>query len=233
MSLHERSRERRTTRFIRTPSDRVSEPHLSESVTAAYLDGALTADERRDAEAHLDACASCRMALADVMRLVDGYDGAPAAADGPTDVAPPVAPRAHTPWARRAVTGGLLAAGIAGVLLATREPGRAVDTAVVRGAAAPTTSESERPIDVVEPPETARAGAGPIVFTWRASSAGFYRVTVLTESGEPVWTLETTDTTTALPASVALVPGRSYFWRVDGIADGIVVSSGARRLRVR
>ena len=52
-------------------------------------------------------------------------------------------------------------------------------------------------------------------------------------SMQPVWSGETSDTALALPDSVALAPGRAYFWRVDGIAEGLALSSGARQLRVR
>ena len=54
---------------------------------------------------------------------------------------------------------------------------------------------------------TACTVPAPRHFTWRSANADVYRIYVLTESGDPVWTTETTDTTIALPDSVSLQSG--------------------------
>jgi len=69
-------------------------------------------------------------------------------------------------------------------------------------------------------------------FAWHRTSTDTYRVTVLTQTGEPVWSQETPDTSVTLPAAVVLEPGRTYFWRVDAIADGIAATSGPQRFLV-
>ena len=71
-----------------------------------------------------------------------------------------------------------------------------------------------------------------VAFTWHASASDAYRVTVLTETGDPVWSGETTDTTAKLPPSARLESGHTYFWRVEGIEKGIVATSGVRRLHI-
>jgi hypothetical protein len=83
----------------------------------------------------------------------------------------------------------------------------------------------------VSPADDSTATA-PLVFTWRAATADVYRISVLAEAGDPVWTAETNDTTIALPDSISLQPGRAYFWSVEGIANGIVASTGVHRLQV-
>jgi hypothetical protein len=70
------------------------------------------------------------------------------------------------------------------------------------------------------------------MFQWRSRQGDSYRVTVLTESGEPVWTAETTDTSISLPTGITLEPGRGYFWRVDAVADGLSATSGVQRFQV-
>lgn len=219
----------------------MSDEHLPESVLAAYVDQALTPDERRRADVHLDACAPCRAALVDIMRLADGYETSLGGAALETDVPPRaavVAARRASRWPRRVAVGGALAAGLAAILVASREPGARRDGARPLPDTAPVeratpSGGTDGRIAVVGPAEGEAAARRRLVFTWRAAPADLYRVTLLTGSGEPVWSGETSDTALALPDSVALAPGRAYFWRVDGIAEGLALSSGARQLRVR
>jgi hypothetical protein len=51
-------------------------------------------------------------------------------------------------------------------------------------------------------------------------------VALLAEDGEPLWTLDTSDTSVTIPASVLLQVGRTYFWRVDAVHDGVAATSG-------
>ena len=84
---------------------------------------------------------------------------------------------------------------------------------------------------IVSPGEGSIA-SDPRTFIWRAGSADVYRIYVLTESGGAVWTAETNDTTIALPDSVSLQSGRAYYWRVDGIGNGIAATTGSHRLQI-
>jgi hypothetical protein len=74
--------------------------------------------------------------------------------------------------------------------------------------------------------------AGRVVFVWRSRPGDSYRVTVLTESGEPIWAEETVDTSVTLPETIQLEKGRLYFWRVDAVADGLSATSGVQRFQV-
>ena len=76
-----------------------------------------------------------------------------------------------------------------------------------------------------------RAG---LSFTWRSQSGDpRYRFTVADARGEKLWSQVTGDTTLALPDSLQLVPGATYFWYVDALdTAGLAVSTGPRALRV-
>ncbi|MFN0182148.1 MAG: anti-sigma factor family protein [Gemmatimonadales bacterium] len=189
--------------------------HLSNDELATYLDGAL-ADEGRDrVERHLEVCPSCRDELAAVARLVD--------------TAPP--PRqAWRRGGRPLWVGVALAAGLAAVVLIRGGP--EIGTGVSDSLRAPDFDGGRARLEVVAPhPDSAVPREG-LTLSWRSSPATLYRVTVLTEGGEPVWSTETTDTVAMVPSGLALVVGASYFWRADGIANGIVTSTGARRLLI-
>ena len=188
--------------------------HVSESDLAGYLDNDLSPADRRRVEAHLDACAQCRLELIDVRRLAASYEAA----------TPRATRRGWMPAA--AVTA--LAAGLAALLLIPRSHDTTVrQVEPVRSAG----REGQLQIEVASPASDVAVAAATVVFTWRAARADVYRLTLLTESGEPVWSLETADTTALVPSGTRLKPG-AYFWRVDAIADGITATSGARRLLV-
>ena len=82
------------------------------------------------------------------------------------------------------------------------------------------------------PPESLRAVSGPPGFTWRSVGADVYHFFLLSDNGELLWTGETPDTSLTLPRAVSLLPGEKYWWRVDATTEGIVASTGARRLQV-
>jgi predicted anti-sigma-YlaC factor YlaD len=215
--------------------DRVSDNHLSDGTIAEYLDHALAPGERQQVESHLDACAECRRVVIEVMRAADSYEAA-AAQDAP----PGRGPVTHTTSAPRAVArrrwavlvgSGLLAASLGSVLL-LRPAVSAPEAPVVRGVAPFAGGDRQPRIHAVQPPSGAVVPGRAVTFAWRATTADAYRIVLLTESGEPVWTHETADTSAVLATEVTLRPGASYFWRVDAIADGIVATSGTQRLQV-
>jgi len=101
---------------------------LRPDVLDLYLEGELEAAERREGEAHLDACPACRRRLED-RRTLDQAAAALPPIEIPPDfaamvlgrlpAAEPVAARARGRLASAAAAAGLLLAGFLGVYLAT------------------------------------------------------------------------------------------------------------------
>jgi putative zinc finger protein len=201
------------------PSGRPTEAnglaHLSDAELAGYLDHDLSADERRRVETHIDECAACRREIVALLPITH-----PGQSTASTIVYRPR--RWWIPAAAAAVVAALalprLTRDVAGPDLPQR--------------ARPVTEAGGRPhLATVAPADDATVG-GRIVFTWRSTSADFYRVDVLTTSGDPVWTTDTGDTTVTVPDSVVLQAGQSYFWRVEAIGNGISAASGVHRLQI-
>ena len=67
-------------------------------------------------------------------------------------------------------------------------------------------------------PRDAVARVDQIVWT-SVPRAEQYRVRIFDAQGSVLWTIETSDTTVALPDSVGLSPGVHYFWRVEAQTD--------------
>ena len=192
--------------------------HLSPSDLAGLIDRTLEPPAQARIEAHLDTCAMCREELAEVTRLAHALQSAPVSSR----------PRRRF-WGGIAL-GGALAASLA--LLVLRAPPPSDSALPVPPVRAPATGESLARINVLSPPESLRAGSGPPAFTWRSVGADVYRFFLLSDNGELLWTGETPDTSLTLPQAVSLSPGEKYWWRVDATAEGIVASTGARRLQV-
>ncbi len=202
-----------------------SSVHLSEGQLAGFLDRDLDHDldlgERKRVEAHLDACEACRHELVSTSRLKDSF--------GPS-LARSVWRRRATRWtAVGSVIGTAIAASIVGMVY-LRQPDVVSPLPVAERARA--VPERRASIDVVSPATVDMKRSAAVAFTWRSAAVDIYRFTLLSESGEPLFTAETTDTTVAWPASVKAVAGTIYFWRVDGIAGGISASTGAQQLRL-
>lgn len=191
--------------------------HLTPAQLTAYLARALTQEERARLAGHLDACAECRDELIEVGGIVADY-GTPARA--------PAGLRLRR-WLMPAALA--LAAGLAAIVVYRgRTPTYDLP---VRATDSPGADESDPAIEVVGPVDGARV-ADSVVLRWRSVGQGSYQVFLLNEDGRPVWSTETTDTVVRVPSIVALQPGVTYFWRVDAMENGIVASSGVRRLTV-
>jgi hypothetical protein len=190
--------------------------HLTENQIASYVDGHLPADRRAVLGAHLADCAECRQEVADVVHLLR---------DAPSEAGP------RTAHAARVGAGAavLVAATLAGVLLLGRSTERLADERVVRSDGI-SASESRAVIAVVAPAERAPA-AVPLTFVWHAADATEYRFTLTTGEGAVVYSAEVSDTLLALPP-LPLRAGTLYFWNVDGLQQGIVASTGMRRLLI-
>ena len=210
------------------PSDAIDvDPgdHPSESVLAAFLDGELEFRERAQVEAHLERCTACRGALADTVEVLD-------TAPVESSVAPvPISTR-RSRVAGLAI-GMALAASMAGVVVLRRAPTSAVDVENrTRNAAPSTLDERILPLTVVAPLNGAERVSEQPTFAWRSARADRYSFRLLNEDGTAVWSSETGDTTMVLPPTIRLERGRSYFWRVDALAAGIVASARAQRFTV-
>jgi len=189
--------------------------HLDETTIAGFLDGELADDERERAAAHLEECRECRAELRELGVLAES--------------APVTATRERPRRIGRvAIIGGAIAASLAGVAVLRQMPsgGRLESAARVRAV-----PEGAGRIDVVAPANRDVPLAN-VRFTWRSSNVDVYRFTLMTESAQVLFTSATTDTSMAWPHDVPPALGASYFWRVDGIAGGVVTSTGAQRLRL-
>lgn len=190
--------------------------HLTEHQVAGFLDQALPPDERRLVEEHLEACADCRREMVALHRTL---------AELPSG--------SRTRWSRRWwISGVAAAAAVLALLLVPRawvHPG--APTSTVRTPAVD--GEREAPIPIVAPEDdVAMRAPRSLEFTWHPVSADLYRVTLLADDGQPIWSTEVTDTSAPIGPGVALQAGHDYFWRVDAIANGIVASSGIHRITI-
>lgn len=193
------------------------DPHLKDDVLAAYLDGALSATERRIAEDHLAGCALCRDELVDISKLV--------------------ADRARVRrWPRlagsfAAVAAAAIAFAVVGPWRAARGPSTAPgdrmrESTFVDGA-------SRRAVAVVSPAEGDIVTPRTLRFAWRSVAPNAtYLLKLADDTSSVRWKIDTADTTVALPDSVQLERGRSYNWWVDALTgDGHAASTGVRRFR--
>lgn len=203
-------------------SDTSKAEHLTAEQIAAYLDHDLTESIRDRVEQHLEACAQCRAELQAAAQLVDSWTPA-------TNRQGDIRRRARrVPFT---LIGTFAAAAVA--LIVFTGPRLLTSARQSDVSRAPVLSEGRSHLEVISPNPDSIVGAHPLIFTWHASPASLYRVTVLTESGEPIYSAETRDTSLVLPDSVRLNPERIYFWRADGTGNGIVSSTGAALLRIK
>ena len=185
----------------------MTSPHLSPEALAAYLDDAMSIEDRRVAEEHLAACDECRREVVASREAISTFQ--------PASV--------RKPWR----TIGLVAAAAIVVAIGTtlsREPSRS-DT--VRSDNSIT---STRPlVTVIGPGNGARLNSDRRI-VWKSLAEGSsYRITIGDEAAEPIHAATVQDTTYIVPPSVNLTRGKKYFWYVDAIrADGVTASSGLR-----
>jgi hypothetical protein len=191
--------------------------HISASELAGFLDGDLVSAERARVEAHLEGCADCRAEQVEMRRITNGF-GKHGSSRGSAGL-------------RRWWIPAIAAAGLATLILVSRSTTPA-HREPVRSGAPVGDGEGRARIEVVAPAENATIARDRMTFTWRRAVADAYHISLLNESGEPVWSNETSDTSVALPSSVSLRSGQAYFWRVEAIANGITASTGVHRLRV-
>lgn len=191
--------------------------HLRETEAAAFLDGGLTATGRRRVQAHIDICDACRAELVDVGRATERR-GLPTR----------VASLGYRRWWISAVA----AAGIVALILVPRGSTRSRTALEPTRASRVADADGQRHIDVIAPSDDSTVTARALVFQWHAVPADVYKFSLLTESGDSIWTKETTDTVVTIPADAGVTSGSSYFWRVDAIGNGIVAKTRPYRINV-
>ncbi len=173
---------------------------LDDETLAALADGALDAAAREAVMPHLAACQRCRDVVAAVARtLADGAVASQVTA---------LEGRARRGWLRIGLPAAAAAIFVALILprwLGDADGGH-------RGTPLPT-AQVPRPLGPIGTVASARA------LRWASPTgarADRYRVALFDSAGRVLYERQLTDTTTALPDSVALVPGRTYFWLVEG-----------------
>ena len=184
--------------------------HIHEDEVAAYLDRTLPDADRRRVEAHLSSCDECR---AEAIASREAVSSAPSSRSS-----------SFRSWR---VIGGAVAAAAVIFAASTISRSRA-DRAVERDA-----NIAPSAITIASPADGSTLGADRAV-TWRGFAENTsYRITVADQGAQPIYTTTVRDTSAVIPASVALVTGRKYFWYVDAIrADGTTATSGLKSFRV-
>lgn len=167
---------------------------LDEHLVAALADGTLPRDAHMALLPHLTSCAPCLSAVAAVTATL-------AAADVRRELA-----ALETRRSRRLRF--LVPAAAAAVLLVSL-PRVFSEPDPHRGAAV---TAGDLPV-AVSPAGDAASGAPLVWLSW--PGARVYRVVLFGGSGEVLFEHVTGDTTTVVPDSITLVPGREYLWRVD------------------
>jgi anti-sigma factor RsiW len=190
----------------------VANEHLDPGDVAAYVDGAVTPDKRAGIESHLATCAGCRAEVSEAASII-----------------------ASLPRTRRRRTGTLVSvAGIAAMLLVFLLP-RADRDDIGR-------QHRESAVTTTIPP-VILAPAGTVqsanVFMWSSvPHAGGYEVRIFDPDGSVVWQAKTRrDTVLTPPPTIVLIPGRSYYWKVDALtgfersasSDFVEFSIGAKK----
>jgi Putative zinc-finger len=169
-------------------SERRTPDHVESGEVAAYLDRALSPSDRSRVEEHLADCDVCRAEVIEVARLL----------------------RTHPRRRGWYVPIGVAAAAAAVLLLVWPRPLEEP----------PLPPNYREPVVTTTAAPSAIAPRGAIVaasrFVWTAvPHADRYRLTVFDETGSVLWESQTSDTTAALPASIRLQRGASYFWKIE------------------
>lgn len=178
--------------------------HLTPEDIAAYLARRVTGTDRDEMERHMVVCDACRHDLVHASQV-------------------PSRSRA-----RRWVVVSLpvaAAAVIAALLLLpspTSPPLPGTPASALRGDG----FEPMLPFVALEPAQGAIAEPQGILFRWRSAGPDpFYRITVIDERGDVVWSATSADTVILLPDSISLGGRQTYFWYVDALLRGARSSS--------
>ena len=179
--------------------------HLAPELIAAFLDRTLSPAVQREVEAHLAECRDCRVEVLEVQRIAGSVPGR-----------------------RRWAAVPLLAAAAAAVVLVVTQVGDGSSPRhrepAVQSSVAPTTLEPAGQVHRLD------------ALTWTSVvGADRYRAAVFDTAGRVLWETIVSDTTVAVPASVAggLDAAGSYFWSVRArVAWDRWTESGLTEFRV-
>ena len=176
--------------------------HLTPEMLAGYLDHALPAEERRQAELHLASCGECRTELAAAHRLQRrGF---------------------------RLLRPALVAlAAAAALLLVVAIPRDTPAPSALRSG-----PRTDPLLEIVSPLPSEPVPTPVTFIWRAAGAGASYTVILQREDGTVAWTSSTADTSIAVPDSVEFGTGRTWFWFVDALLpDGQSFSTGVQRLR--
>lgn len=171
-----------------------------ELVIADFVDGRLTPHSREPVAAHLLTCARCRALVKATSELATNEAG--------------LTPRAARRWRRWSFPVGLAAAAALVLLLLPRGGG---DNSTP-GLREPTVTSTIAPLPLAPAPGAVVASVDRLVWS-SVPKAERYRLRLYDREGSTLWTMETADTSVALPDSVRLLPRVPYFWRVEAQAE--------------
>jgi hypothetical protein len=181
--------------------------HMTNTLIASYLDRRMSDVDRERFEYHLAHCRACRLEVMEAESLLK---------------------RVRPTWRVNKVV-ALLAAVF--VLVAVN-----LKVQHKNDLSAPATTREVRTTDAGL---TAYGPSGEVTrsglrFVWSPLAGAIsYKILLVDANSRPVWLAAATDTSIALPATVALRAGETYFWGVDALAsDGATHSTGLREFRV-
>lgn len=171
-----------------------------EFVIADFVDSHLPLQSRAPVVAHLLTCARCRAlvkATSDLAANAVGHSG-----------------QARRRGLRWTLPVGLAAAAVLVLLLLPR----GLNDNSTPGLREPTVTSTIAPAPITPAPGASVARVDSLVWS-SVPGAERYRVRLYDGEGSVLWTVETNDTSAALPDSLRLQPRVSYFWRVEAQAE--------------
>jgi predicted anti-sigma-YlaC factor YlaD len=183
-----------------------ADEHMTDTLIASYLDRRMSDADRERFENHLANCPECRQAVIEAEGLLK---------------------RVRPPWRVNTIVAVIAAAFVlVAIDLKVQHKGDLY---------APTT----RAVPTNDGGLTAYGPSGEVPlsglrFVWSPLVGAIsYRIMLVDANSRPVWSSTATDTSIALPATVALRTGENYLWAVDALAsDGTTHSTGLREFRV-
>jgi hypothetical protein len=195
--------------LLDTPLRESAAVHLTSEELAAYLDRSLPAGEHQRVEGHLAECAECRSEAVEVTRVLQSK------------------PRDRRWWMIGAAAAAVLLFALVQPL--TRSDSPRPDS--LRATDRPSAVDRRAGVATVAPSVGALVDPSSVVFAWRSAGVEvLYRLAVTDAEGTAVWTDSTSDTVLALPRTVALRRGQTYYWYVDALhRDGSSATTGVHR----
>jgi hypothetical protein len=185
---------------------------LDELAVADFVEGRLGPEARALAVAHLLRCARCRSAVRAAGSLL--ADQAVASDLAALSGVAGIPGSARVRWRRRRSLPLGVAAAAAVLLFLWPRSGN--DRGPVPELREPAITSTVAPLPVV--PLASVSKVDRLVWT-SVPRAEHYRVRLYDEKGSVLWRAETADTSAALPDSVRLSPGGTYFWKVEALTE--------------